>query len=348
MSGLELLLAPAVVGGLASLGGSIVSGVSDYFGAQADREERAQQYEKERQTAKEMMEREAELASKERKETFGMEKERSKEMLDAELKYVSQLADKNVDLFNKYYDNLAEKRRQLLAQGLTKEEISDFFDTLLASRGQFAKQASRVPETYYGSQAYGSLSDVRQARIGSLPMAMTPFNQQGYLRRLESGQLGSSFKEFAMALAKQRQKQQKKGKGKDLKAEDFEPLGRSVSTQTGKEKSKSRSRSRGGEFVEIPYSPAEVTPMRGRTMETRATQAEPISTQTKTGGRRGLPYADLSAYGKLEGEMVPSELKRWNVKDLKRYGEERYGILFTKKDKQDDIVNKIIAQSKKK
>ena len=280
-----------------------------------------------------MLEQEAKLGSQERKELFGMEKERSKEMLDAELKYVGELADKNVDLFNKYYDNLAKKRQQLLAQGLTKEEISDFFDTLLASRGQFARTASKIPETYYGAGAYGSLGDARSARISSMPMAISPYNPAGFLRRAESGGLGKAFKNFAVSLAEERQYQKKKAEKKAKSSGGVQGLRdeRDVGTQTKpKDKSKSRSRSRSTTegFVEIPNYPTEVKPSRGRTMETRATSTSGSEVSTQF--------------------IAPDDLRRMNKSSLKTYGEERYGILFKKSDKKDVMINKILEQTTEK
>ncbi len=177
---------PAIAVGIAELGGSLVGGAMDLFGSKQDREERKERFQEEAKKTSEFLEKEAKLASEERKEVFGLEKERSKEMLDKELDYLSKLADKNIDLFNQYYGNLAKRRQELLAQGLTREEIPEFFNQVLASRQSIMAGASRVPDTYGGASLGSDLGALRMARMQQYQQAFTPLQQPAQLRMRES------------------------------------------------------------------------------------------------------------------------------------------------------------------
>ncbi len=177
---------PAIAVGIAELGGNVIGGAMDLFGSRQDRQERQERFQEEAKKTSEFLEKEAKLASEERKEVFGLEKERSKEMLDKELDYLSKLADKNIDLFNQYYGNLAKRRQELLAQGLTREEIPEFFNQVLASRQSIMAGASRVPDTYGGASLGSDLGALRMARMQQYQQAFTPLQQPQQLRMRET------------------------------------------------------------------------------------------------------------------------------------------------------------------
>lgn len=196
-AGGAIIANPGLALGLGEVVGGLVSGGLDLFSSKQDREERKDRLEAETKKTTEFLEKEAKLSSEERKEVFGLEKERSKEMLDKELDYLGKLADKNIDLFNSYYNNLAKRRQELLAQGLTREEIPEFFNQVLASRQSIMAGATKVPDTYYQGASLGDLSSLRTARLQNFQNSITPLQQGALQQRVSSGSIPSSIRNLA-------------------------------------------------------------------------------------------------------------------------------------------------------
>lgn len=169
-----------VVGGV----GEAVGGVLGLGQEARARKEREQRLEKEAEKTKELLREESKIASEERKEVYGLESAKTQEMLDKELKYLSTLADKNIELFNRYFENLATKRQELIARGVRPEEIGDFFQTLLSARQNIMAQATS-PANYQVPVQTG-LAEARIQRLGQIGSAFTPLQQPESLPRMQS------------------------------------------------------------------------------------------------------------------------------------------------------------------
>jgi hypothetical protein len=179
---------PAIALGIGEVVGSGVQSLVNWGEGQSDREERKERFQEEAKKTGEFLEKESKLASQERKEIFGLEKERSADVLEKELNYLSKLADKNIDLFNAYYGNLAKRRQELLAQGLTREEIPEFFNQVLASRQSIMSNATSVPQSYYaGASTNSNLDALRSQRMQNYQQAFTPLQQERRLNQRDTG-----------------------------------------------------------------------------------------------------------------------------------------------------------------
>jgi len=194
------LLAPAVLPSvIEGVGGLVEKGV-DWFQSGKEMQERKERLQTESEKTKELLQEESRLAREERAQQAGLESQKSGDILEKELKFLQGTQEKDIDAFNRYFDNIAKKRAELLSKGVPPQDITDFFNIVLSARGGAGPATARRMEGLYGPSPQPDYSLYqRQLRMGQIQNAFSPLVQSRPQPRQRGAGVAGSIRSFGTA-----------------------------------------------------------------------------------------------------------------------------------------------------